>query len=166
MAPIDLSTLSPAGAAIAMRTWPRRYRAALAPLDDDRIEERAHQLGLDGGDAVDVATDSVRTWAILERALHEIRFSKAPVLHPAVTEPSARRWDAPAHDPLESVLEQISDGASSMADAIEATPVEDWGRTAPSAGGGEISALDVAREAVRVGTENLRRIEQTLAALD
>jgi hypothetical protein len=166
MPPIDLSTLAPADAAIAMRSWSRRYRTALAPLDDDRIEERAHRIGSEGVSALDLATDTVRTWALLDRALHEIRFTDRPVLHPGVTDAAARKWEVPVMESLDSALEQVTDGAASIADAIDATPIGDWIRSATTAGGGSVTALDVAREAVRVGTENLRRIEQTLAEVD
>jgi hypothetical protein len=157
--------LSPADAAVAMRSWPRRYRAALAPIDDDQVAELALRLGPDGVSALDLAADTVRTWTLLDRALHEIRFSDAPTLHPAVADSAARTWDSPASETIESIIEQIDDVAGSLADAIESMPADDWSRTAPVAGGGSIAAIDVAREAVLVGSDNLRAIERTIDAV-
>lgn len=159
------SPLSPADAAVAMRTWPRRYRAVLAPAQDEQVAELALRIGPDGVCALDLAVDSVRTWTLLDRALHDLRFADAPTLHPAVADPAARTWDSPAVESLESILDQIDDTSVALADAIDATPTEDWSRTASVAGGGTVDALSVAREAVRVGAENLRSIERTLSAV-
>lgn len=161
----DPAHLSPADAAVAMRSWPRRYREALAPIDDDQVAELAVRLGPDGLSALDLAVDSVRTWTLLDRALHDIRYSDEPTLHPAVGDRGARRWEAMATETLASVLDQITDVAGSLADAIDAMPADDWTRTATVAGGGVIGAMDIAREAVSVGADNLRSIERTLTAV-
>ena len=159
------SHLSPGDAVVAMRTWPRRYRAAFAPRDDGSIAEISARLGPDGVSALELAVQTVRTWVLLERALHDIRLSDSPTLHPAVADPSARVWDSYATETLDSVLDQIDDTSTSLADAIEAMPSTDWTRTANVAGGTEIDALSVAQEAVRVGADNLRAIERTLAVV-
>ena len=159
------SPILPADAVVAMRSWPRRYRAALLPVDDDETIERAGQLGPQGVSALDLVTDTARTWALLGRALHDITISDSPVLHPAVTDPAARHWEASVHDPLLSILDQIDDGAAALADAFAELPAADWKRSATTAGGTAVSALDIAAEAVRVGADNLRQIESVLASL-
>lgn len=159
------SPILPADAVVAMRSWPRRYRAALLPVDDEETIERTGRMGPQGVSALDLATDSVRTWALLGRALHDITIADSPVLHPAVTDPAARHWEASVHEPLQSILDQIDDGAAALADAFADLPAADWKRTAIAAGGVQVSALDIAAEAVRVGTDNLRQIESVLAAL-
>lgn len=166
MAENTVSNLSPNDAVVAMRTWPRRYREAFAPRDDGSMAEIAMRLGPEGVSALELAVQSVRTWILLEKALHDIRLTDSPTLHPAVADPSARAWDSYATETLESVLDQIDDASTSLADAIEEMPTTDWTRTANVAGGTEIDALSVAREAVRVGADNLRAIERTLAAVD
>lgn len=159
------SHLSPSDAVVAMRTWPRRYRAAFAPRDEQQIDEIAVRLGPDGVSALELAVQSVRTWVLLEKALHDIRLLDAPTVHPAVADPAARAWDSFTAETLDSVLEQIDDVSTSLADAIESMPSIDWTRTANVAGGDEIDALTVAQEAVRVGADNLRAIERTLSAV-
>ena len=44
-------------------------------------------------------------------------------------------------------------------------PTDGWTRTGTVAGGGSISAIEVVREAVRVGRAGLGDIERTLAAV-
>ncbi|MEX1216899.1 MAG: hypothetical protein WEA11_00095 [Acidimicrobiales bacterium] len=165
MADHDASALSPSDAAVAMATWPRRYRSAFAPFLDDDLGEWAARMGPDGISALDLAVNSVRTWILLERALHDIRLNDSPTLHPAVAQASARHWDTTGSETLETVLDQIDDVAASFAEVIAATPATDWLRTASVAGGGTLTALDVVHEAVRVGADNLRAIDRTLAAL-
>lgn len=162
----DGSHVSPNDAVVAMRTWPRRYRAAFAAVPDGEGAELALRLGPEGVSALDLAISSVRTWVLLEKALSDIRLSDQPTLHPAVGDPAARQWESTITESLDSVLDQIDDASASLVAAIEAMPAKDWVRTATLAGGGTIDALAVAREAVRVGAENLAAIERTLAAVD
>lgn len=165
MAESPASHLSPADAAVAMRTWPRRYRAAFAALPDGESEELAARLGPDGVSALDLVVDSVRTWVLLRRALHDIRISEQPTLHPAVIDSASRSWNSGFGETLESALAQIDDASLAIAVSIEEMPSPDWARTALIAGGSSTDALSVAREAVQVGAENLKAIERTLSAV-
>lgn len=163
MADHDRSHLSPNDCVVAMRTWSRRYRAAFGAVPEDERAEIAARLGPNGVSALDLAVTSVRTWVLLEKALRDIRLTESPTLHPAVGDRSARHWESPITESLDSVLEQIDDVSASLADAIETLPSTDWARTAVLAGGGNIDALSVAHEAVSVGAENLKEIERTLS---
>ena len=166
MAKQGSSQVSPADAVVAMRTWPRRYRAALAPIADDRIADKALRIGPQGVSALDLAVNSLGTWVLLEKALHDIRVTECPTLHPAVTESAARSWESHPTETLDSVLDQIDDVANSLANSIEAMPSDDWPRKATVAGGGTTTALALAREAVNVGADNLREIERVIAAVN
>ncbi len=163
---IDLSKLSPNDAVVALRSYPRRYRGALAPIEDDEsIEELAQQVGPEGRSAVELAADTVRTWSVLGEALRRIQVDDTPVVHGAVVDPAQRHWETPVHETVPSVLEQLDDGAVQLADAADLVSGEQWLRRADVAGGGSVTAFDVVREAVRVGHENLAAIERTLSAL-
>ena len=54
---------------------------------------------------------------------------------------------------------------TALADAIDHVPADGWTRTGSVAGGGTVSAIDVVREAVRVGRSGLSDIERTLKAV-
>jgi hypothetical protein len=166
MTEIDLSRLSPGDAAIALRSYPRRYRALLQPINnDDDLEELAHRAGPDGVSAVQLLSDVTRTLVILAEALHQIMVNPTPVVHAAVVDPAERQWDTPPPERLDDAWDLFADEATTLADAIDRVPADEWTRTGSIAGGGTVSAIDVAREAVRAGRSGLGDIERTLAAL-
>ena len=69
------------------------------------------------------------------------------------------------HETVASVLDQLDDEAVALADAVDDVSGDQWTRAADVAGGGTVGALDVVREAVRVGHDDLTAVERTLAAL-
>ena len=165
MSSYDLSSLPPADAIVALRSFPRRYRGALRPLDDDEsIDELAQRIGPDELSAVDLIVDTVRTWTLQREALHQIRLAATPVVHPAVVDPSRRDWGASVHESLPDALHQIDDRAAALADEAARFSANDWTRSGAAAGGGSVSALDVVRAAVRTGRDNLVAAERALEA--
>jgi hypothetical protein len=165
MASLDLSRLSPQDAAVAMRSFPRRYRAALDAVGDDEAEEIAHRLGPGGRSAMHVASDVTRTWVVLRDALRRIVVDDRPLLHPAVTEASQRDWEAAPPESLDDTLALLTDEAETFADEIDRVATGDWTRGGDVAGGGEATALDVVREGVRVGHDGLDEITEVLRAV-
>lgn len=157
--------LSPGDAAVAMRSWPRRYRSELLPVDDPTIEARAVTIGRDGVAAIDLAIDTARSLTVLERAFLEIRRGDEPALHPAAFDRSARHWDTSVPETPTSVLEQLDERCASFADAIEATDAAEWDRTA-TCEARRVTAHDVVREAVDTAAVNLRTMTAVLASLD
>jgi hypothetical protein len=161
---IDLTRLSPGDAVAALRSYPRRFRTAFAPVEDESLEELAHAEGPDGGSAIDGAADTVRTWSILADALSQIRMADTPIVPQAVVDPGERNWEAPVSQSAAEVLAQLDRGANELADAAAALSGDQWTRSAEVASGGSVTALDVVKEAVRVGHEGLDQVERTLAA--
>lgn len=159
------SKLPPADAAVALRSLPRRYRSALLPVDDPEVEARAVTIGRDGVSATDLAADTVRSLTVLARALHDVRLTSEPVLHPAVLDRSARHWDAAVSETPSAVLDQLTDVCTSFADEIDAIGAPDWTRTGTT-GGTTVTALDIVHEAVDTATVNLRTMTALLTALD
>jgi hypothetical protein len=162
---VSPSETSPADAIAAMRSWPRRYRTELLPVDDPALETRAVTIGANGVSATDLAADTVRSLTVLERALHDVLISDDPVLHPAIVDRSARRWDAAVAEAPAAVLAQLDDVAESFAAAIERTDASEWTRTG-TCSGRPVSALDLVGEAVDTAAANLREMVAVLASLD
>jgi hypothetical protein len=163
---IDLTNLSPNDAVAALRSYPRRFRSALAPVaEDEGLEDLAQQVGPDGQSAVELTADLVRTWTVLREALRQIQVADTPVVHAAVIDASQRHWEAPVSESVAGVLELLDDKATALADDVAAVPSHQWGRSAEVAGGGTVTALEVAREAVGAGHDQLVAVERTLAAL-
>jgi hypothetical protein len=166
MTEIDLSRLAPSDAATALRSYPRRYRALLQPIkNDDDVDELAHRVGPDGVSALQLLSDVTRTLVVLGEALHQITINPTPVVHAAVVDAAQRDWETPPPELLDDALAMFADEATTMADAIDRVPSDGWTRTGSVAGGGTVGAIDVAREAVRVGRSALADIERTLAAV-
>jgi hypothetical protein len=166
MSEIDLSRLAPSDAVVALRSYPRRYRNALRPIDDDEVIELAHRVGPEGRSSIEILSDVTRTLVVLREALHQISVNPTPVLHAAIVDPTERRWETPAPEDLEEGLTLFADEAMAMADAIDGVSTDGWTRTGTIAGRDTtVSAIDVAREAVRVGRSGLTDIERTLAAV-
>lgn len=161
-----LSRLTPSDAAAALRSYPRRFRELLVPLEADaEVEELAHRLGPDGRSAIGIVSDTTRTWVLLHEAVRRITIADAPVLHPAVADPTRREWEAPTPPTVADALALLADTATSFADDVDRTPLSAWGRTGRIAGGGTTTALELLKEAVRVGHDGLVATERTLAAV-
>jgi hypothetical protein len=165
MAPLDLSRLSPQDAAVALHSFPRRYRDALTAVSDDEVEEIAHRLGPGGRSAIHIASDVTRTWVVLRDALRRIVVDERPLLHPAVTDATQREWEAAPPESLDDMLALLTDEAETFATEIERVVTGDWTRGGDVAGGGEVTALDVVREGVRVGHDGLGEITEVLRAV-
>jgi hypothetical protein len=166
MTGLDLSHLSGPDAAVAMRSYGRRFRQAILPLDDDPdAEELAQRIGPDGHSALELVVDTTHTWVLLAQALHQVVVQDGPVLHPGVLDAHERVWDGPPAVSLHDALTRLEDEAGALAEAIEHIHSPDWSRTATVAGGAAVTALDLAKEAVRTGADNLRLVVSTLASV-
>jgi hypothetical protein len=167
VSPLDLSRLSAGDAAVALRSFGRRYHAELLPVgDDDRIDEIAARLGPNGESALDVVSDVIRTLGLLGSEIHRTLTLDEPLLHPAVADASARHWDVPAPESVDDALTLLDHELDALLEAMGAAEsTDDWTRTANVAGGGTRSALDLLKEAVAVGAGGLDRVRAVLASV-
>ena len=164
MAGPDVSHLSADDATVALRSFPRRFRSALAVGDDEDVEELAQRVGPDGASAVDHLVDATSSLMLLGRALHQLVRTDEPLLHPAVGDPTQRQWDPPPGLDVAALLGMLDDEAVELADEVERVGSQDWSRSGRVADGGELSALDVVREAVRTASVDLAGVESAMAA--
>jgi hypothetical protein len=166
MSELDLTRLSPKEAAVALRSYPRRYRELLQPVaGDDNAEELAQRVGPTGRSSIDILSDVTRTFVLLGEALRQITINPTPIVHAAVVDPNQRQWDAPPPDRLDEALALFRDEATALADAVDRVPTEAWTRSGNAAGGEAVTALDVVRDAVRTGHAGLVDVEATLRAV-
>lgn len=170
MSSIDVSHLSGPDALVALRSFPRRFRAAAIPIEGDPdVEEWAQRVGPEGRSVIDILWHTTSSWVLLGQALHQVLTTDDPVLHPAVADADARSWDTPPGLTVEDALAQLSDGATELADKVAAIHSPDWNRTGRVAGvdgdAGVVSALDLVRETVRVGSEGLHAVQTTIDAV-
>ncbi len=167
MSGLDLSRLTPEDALVALASFPRRYRAELGAVpDDDRADELAARVGPDGVSALDVVSDVTRTWGLISHELRRVLTEDVPMLHAAATRADQRHWDAPAPDTIDEAVVLLGHEADQLTDAIRTYPTaQDWARRAKVVGGAEVTALDLVREAIRVGADSLARAAEVLTAV-
>ena len=162
----DLSRLGALDLATALRSYPRRYRETIdraARTHDLPAEEVVCRPGPDGTTGTDHLLDAVSTLTLVEQALTQVLRTDDPALHPGVLDPTHRQWAPPSGLSLGTLLEMLDDQCEDLADVIDAVPGPDWLRPGHLADGPAVSAIDLAREAVRVGSVNLRALGVSLA---
>jgi hypothetical protein len=156
MSPLDLSRLSGPDGAVALRSFARRYRAAILPTDDPDVEELAYHVGPDGHSALDHVVAATATFVLIGQALRQTLSGQRPVLHPGVVDDAEREWSVPPGTSIASALERLEDEAKDLAGAIDPVELTAWNHTAQVAGGATVTAYELVREAVRAGAEHLR----------
>lgn len=151
--------VSPQDAIVALRSFPARWRTALALHLDDPDPEQ-----------VLTARPSASSWSALEHAGHvrdvlhalDIRVQRVlredePVLPATHETPPAGANE----QGMAVVLAALTVSTDQFSQTIELVPPAQWARTA-SRGGERITALDLIREAVHVGSHHLRLATATL----
>jgi len=162
---LDVSRLSVPDALVALRSFPRRYREVLRSFEgDDNIEAMARRIGPRGTSAIDDTYDTVRTLELLGQSLQQVLVHDGPVLHAGTLDPAERVWPEAPDEPIDSLLQQLTAAATRLADAVDRVGAEEWTRSATLTGSDrKVTALDLLREAVRTGSDNLRAAEADLA---
>ena len=155
---IDYDTIAPGDTVVAVRSYPRRFRAALAVVDRE-----------DDADAVIRRTPDPHTWSALTYTSHV-----ADVF--AFTTDAARRilsTDGPDIDVAdlepsegerEAVLSRLQDEAERLAAQLGDAKGDDWDRTGRFPWG-ERDLLTTARNAVHEGHHHLGDVDRVLAAV-
>jgi hypothetical protein len=147
MSSLDLSKLSPDDAAVALRSYPRRFRELIASVPPDDLP----------AEVLEHADHVARSVAMLGEALRQVLVQDSPVLHPAVIDDNGREWAMAASSTPDTVLDFLQVECNAMADVIADTATDAWTRTGSVAGANrEVTALDIVREAVRTGSDHLR----------
>lgn len=152
------SSVTPADAAVALRSYPRRFKAVLAAVDEDDIEHLLRRAP-DGWSALDHAAHAAAAFTAVGEALRLTAIEDSPVIALA----PERRVDVGAAD-LDRVGDDIAAAASSAADAVDRIKGKDWERVALINDHETVTALDIARHGVHEGVHHLRAAEQAVSA--
>lgn len=153
MSSLDVSRLSPEDVVAALRSYPRRFRELFASVEEQDLP----------AEAVEHADHVARSLALLGEALRQVLVQDDPALMPAVADDSTREWAHAGASSVEDVLAFLTMEANALADAVADISSNAWTRRGTVAGSGtSMSALDLAREAVRTGSDHLRAAERLL----
>ena len=137
----------------ALRSYPRRFREVLTSVDEHEVP----------AEAIEHADHVARSLGLLGEALRQVLVHDEPTLMPAVADDSAREWAHAGASSVDDVLAFLTMEATALADAVADVSSDAWTRHGTVAGSGaSMSALDVAREAVRTGADHLRAAERLL----
>src|SRR5438477_144547 len=108
----DARTVSPADAAVALRSFPRRYHALLALPADNEVEDPVRRPGAGGWSAVAHAWWAALSCDAITEALHQVLVHD----HPDISAPSVDPAAAPAVDePNTEVLDRLTRAATGLA---------------------------------------------------
>src|SRR4051794_35327990 len=158
----DASSLSPADAAVALRSFTRRYRSVLIPPEDDHelVDDPVRRAGASGWSALAHA-------AYVASAIHDTDEALRAALvrdHPGVTLPEIDPAVPPATGTVEPTLDRLKAALEGAATTVEHARGNDWVRSANAEGGRSrtVTTHDIAAHAVHLGIHHLRQAEAVL----
>ncbi len=162
---LHYDTISAGDALVAVRSFPRRYRALLTALDPEEDAESIVRRRPAPG-----------TWSAVEYTAHvgDVLDQLATAIRKIVVEnhPAVTTWDADERaaeqrygdwDSTEALF-ALDHACARLADVMESVDPGDWVRTG-TVDGSERDALTLARDAVHEGAHHLRDIERGLRAV-
>lgn len=159
---LDYGTISPPDAKLAIRSFPRRYRSALAAALEDETDAGLVRRRPDG-----------TTWSALEYTAHVAdlfeHFAEVVRRMHQETSPTIPFWDpderaaAERYDEQDPrmVLDRLAAGAERLVLEIERVGPDGWERTATFPFG-ERDLLHMVRNAVHEGSHHLRDVASVL----
>lgn len=159
---LDYDTISPPDAKVAVLSYPRRYRTALAGALDDDADEGLVRRRPDAA-----------TWSALEYTVHVADLFElfATIVRRMYdeTNPTIDFWDPDERAAAErygeqdprAALDRLDAAATKLAAELGRVDADAWSRTATFPFG-ERDLLTMARNAVHEGTHHLRDVERTL----
>ncbi|MFN2504688.1 MAG: DinB family protein [Acidimicrobiales bacterium] len=159
---LDFDTISPRDAVLAVRTFPRRYRALLTHFDpdedvDDVIRRRPAP---DVWSALEYTAHVAEVLDLLAPVIRQIEIEDNPHLYffdsdKQAEEQSYNDW------PLLRVIGDLESACADLSAAIEFVDPVNWSRRG-TFDWGEREAIDMARNAVHEGAHHLRDVERVL----
>lgn len=159
---LDYGTISPSDAKLALRSFPRRYRSAVAAALEDETDAGLVRRRPDA-----------TTWSALEYTTHVAdlfeHFAEVVRRMHQETSPTIAFWDPDERaaaerygeqDPL-AVLDRLTAAAERLVLEVERIDPDSWGRTAAFPFG-ERDLLHMVRNAVHEGSHHLRDVTGVL----
>jgi hypothetical protein len=157
----DGSTVSPADAAVALRSYLRRYRSVVARPKDQEFDagDPALRPGASGWSAAAHALWATMGINAATEALHQVLVHDNPDISVPSLDPAS---PPPVDEDTEAILDRLSLAAESLAVATDNATASQWKRVGRTSAGDELSALDLVRTAVHQGIHHLRAAEKVM----
>ena len=150
----------PSDAIVALRSFPRRFRALFLGLGEDESPDAlAIRPAPDGATALGHVVAATDALATASRGLSQILVTDDPLVD------AMPQGSATPTAPTGSVDERVSElswEADALADRLDGVTADDWARTGHAPDGATVSALALLWQAVDAAAERLRAAERTL----
>lgn len=159
---LDLDSIKPLDTIAAIRSFPRRYRAALTTFGQDEdadalVRRRPEPGGWSALEHAAYAADMIDRYA---PSIRRMLVEDNPTL--PFFDPESRLEEEGWNErPVRAVVSAMETACADMGMTLDEVGAEDWTRTGRF-DWGERSVLVAAREAVHQGSHHLRAIEQVL----
>jgi hypothetical protein len=162
---LDYDTISPGDAVVAVRSFPRRYRALLATLDPEEDPESVLRRRPAPGtwSAVEYTAHVSDVLDELAAAIRRIVAEDRPTIHMADADQRAAEQRYGDWEPEEALF-ALEHASARLAEVLAGVDPGDWKRTG-TLDRGERDALSLARDAAHEGAHHLRDIERGLQAV-
>lgn len=153
----DGSTVSPGDAAVAARSFARRWRELFHEVaeHDPRGDAILHLQLASGWRPVDRVRRLVHVFDRLATQLEHVWAKDDPYLDGIADEPAA------VSSSTDDALRELDRAAGRLAEVIDRYDAEQWSRTGRRIGG-SVTALEVALEAIHEGSHQLRVCQREL----
>ena len=162
---MDLSTLAPSDAVVALRGLERRYRGLFAGLgEDESPDDIARRPAANGWSPLEHVVAAARAIDAARRALDAVLTRDNPLLDVTDVDPGARPKPGTPSGTLHERIAELGLEANQLADRAEGVPAKEWDRLGSIDDGSarRVSALDILRAAVDAGVTHLRGAELVL----
>ena len=154
--------LNPGAVTAALRSFPRRFRATLAADPTKDRDEIAALRAPDGRTVRDVLAGTAEALGTLGELVRRVLVTDGISVPAGVLAGGSSAPVGADGASLSGLLDRLDDAAASVADPVAGAPSAALLRTATTMDGTAVTALDLARQAVRVGAENLRAVETAM----
>lgn len=160
--PLRYADLSPEAAAEMVRSFPRRYRAALDGTPDQLLRRRPP---LGGWSMLEYACHARDVYAVYHQRVTRTLTEERPVLEPMGNDRRAaeQRYN---EQPLDEVLTGLDRTAEDFAALVDSLPPDQWDRSCTRLPGEERTLLWLVRQAAHEGLHHLRDVERVRAAVE
>lgn len=152
----DARSVAPGDAAVALRSYPRRFRVLLTGLDEKDEVLSLERPAPDAWSAAEHAASAAAVFARATEALGRVTTTEAPAVSLDAGEPRAMSVD--------DVVGALTTAAEGLAAATGNVKGTEWTRVG-TVDGHPVTALQVVQYAVHAGHHELRDVERVLSAL-
>lgn len=162
---LDYDTVKPGDAKAAIRSFPRRYRAALAAAMEDDTDEGLIRRRPEPGvwSALEYAAHVADIFDCMADIVRDMRTKDRPTLDMFDADERATSARYAEQDPND-VLDRLAANGERLASEVEAVEPDDWTSRTATFPWGDRDLLTMVRNAVHEGSHHLRDVERVLDA--